>query len=160
MDRMRICLTFILGIAVVCPPASADESADKFALGKLVPADSILYAHGVHNPEREFLEKHWSHVWEALKSSGIDADIKTLVKRHYHTDEEATDFDVKWNKAVELCKGVNWSDLGYHETVVFMKSLGEFAVLLKPKEDTLDANVKGLVAIMEELSTMEENRWW
>ena len=115
MMRSRIYSTVVLSAMIACPAALAASEKDNFTLAKLVPADSIVYVHGVHNSEREFLEKHWSHVWDALKSSGIDKDIKALISDQMHTEEEQADFDAKWSKAVELCKGVRWSDLGHHE---------------------------------------------
>lgn len=154
MIYSRICSTVVLGVMVVCPAALADEPAGKFTLARLVPADSIVYVHGVHNAEREFLAKHWSHVWEALKTSGIDADIKALISKQFNTQEEQADLDAKWSKAVDLCKGVRWSDLGHYETVMFMESIQKVAVLFRPKEETLQDNVRGLVAIMGELASL------
>ena len=155
MSYSRICSTIVLGAMVVCPAALANEPAGKFTLAKLAPAESIVYAHCVHNAEREFLEKHWSHVWEALKSSGIDADIKTLISKKLHTEEEQADLDTKWSKAVELCKGVRWSDLRHHEAMMFMESIQEVAVIFRPKAETLQDNVRGLVAIMGELASLQ-----
>ncbi len=155
MDHMRICMAVVFGCLLASAPVLAKDQQGKFTLDKLVPADSVLYVHCVHNPEREFLEKHWSRVWEALKNSGIDADIKALMKAQYGTTEEQqADFDARWGKTVQLCKSVHWGDLMLNETAVFVRSLQDVSVLFRPKKETLDANVQSLVAILEELASL------
>ncbi len=87
MKRISVFLTVLCGISLPAAPAQAFDQSANWQLAKLVPADSVVYVHGVHNPERDFLSKHWSHVWEALKSSGIDQDIKALISAEQETEE-------------------------------------------------------------------------
>ncbi|MDO8632506.1 MAG: hypothetical protein Q7R41_18645, partial [Phycisphaerales bacterium] len=59
------------------PPRS--RLPDRFTLGKCVPADCWMYVHAAKNPERAWIDKKWSEVFQALKESGIDRDVISLV---------------------------------------------------------------------------------
>ena len=84
MRFVRILVAAIAASSIVLSPARAADQPGKFTLAKIVPAGSLLYLHRVANPEREFLTKHWSHVWEALRKSGIDKDIMDMITAKAH----------------------------------------------------------------------------
>ena len=151
---MRYARIFVLAIAaspIVLSQARAADQPGKFTLAKIVPAGSLLYHHRVANPEREFLTKHWSHVWKALRKSGIDKDIKNLIAAEAPTDEDRAEFEEVWTKAAELFKGVKWHDLMANESLIYVKSLEDSALMFRPEIETLASNVQGLIAILEEL---------
>ncbi len=58
-----------------------DELPQAFTLGKYVPDDACLYFHSVHNPQRDFIAKHWERVFAAIAASGIDTEIKNHITR-------------------------------------------------------------------------------
>lgn len=153
MTTKQYLSTLLAAVLLASSPAAARDQNKKFTLGRAVPADSWLYFHGAQNPERDFLEKHWSHVFEALKAAGLDADIKKLLGGQRGTDQEKADFDQIWEKAFSLYKGINWGDLFDREVVLFARSYSDWTLLTLPKQDTLEANVEGLVAVMRELAS-------
>ncbi|MCH8964419.1 MAG: hypothetical protein IIB58_05625 [Planctomycetes bacterium] len=156
---MRYARIFVLAIAassVVLSQARAADQPGKFTLAKIVPAGSLLYHHRVANPEREFLTKHWSHVWKALRKSGIDKDIMELITAKAPTEEDRADFENHWTKATELFAGVKWSDLTANESLIYVKSPEDCALMFRPKTETLASNVQGLIAILEELANFDE----
>ncbi|MCH8881148.1 MAG: hypothetical protein IID34_14860 [Planctomycetes bacterium] len=156
---MRYARIFVLAIAassVVLSQARAADQPGKFTLARIVPAGSLLYHHRVANPEREFLTKHWSHVWKALRKSGIDKDIMELITAKAPTEEDRADFENHWTKATELFAGVKWSDLTANESLIYVKSPEDCALMFRPKTETLASNVQGLIAILEELANFDE----
>ncbi|MCH8970325.1 MAG: hypothetical protein IIA66_14560, partial [Planctomycetes bacterium] len=157
MRFVRILVAAIAASSVVLSQAQAADQPGKFTLARIVPAGSLLYHHRVANPEREFLTKHWSHVWEALRTSGIEKDIKNLIASEVPTDEDRADFGEHWAKAAELFKGVKWNDLTANESLIYFKSLEDCALMFRPKTETLASNVQGLIAILEELANIDED---
>ena len=157
---MRYVRIFVLAIAsssIVLSQARAADQPGKFTLARIVPAGSLMYHHRVANPEREFLTKHWSHVWEALRKSGIEKDIMNMIAAEAPTEEDRAEFHEHWAKAAELFIGVNWSDLTANESLIYVKSLEDSALMFRPKAETLASNVQGLIAILEELSNIDED---
>ncbi len=158
MRTKVLCLAATVLSLAGMPRASAQ--GDRFILSKAVPADCWLYIHKAANPEREFLNKHWSQVFEALKAVHIDRDIRSMVNSQMETDEQRAEFNTHWDKAIEQCTNIKWSDLFGNEVAFFqrfMPPVPENTVLLAPKKETLDANVKGLVAMMEQLAALDES---
>jgi len=156
MSSVRIVVAAIAASSIVLSPARAADQPGKFTLARIVPAGSLLYYHTQANPEREFLTQHWSHVWEALRKSGIDKDIKNLIFAEAAHDEDRADFDEHWSKAAELFTGVNWSDLTANESLIYFKSHEDCALMFRPKTERLASNVQGLIAIMEEIAALDE----
>lgn len=150
--------TLTLAVALlIASPAWAAEPSERFSLARAVPAESWLYVHGAHNPERDFIDKHWSHVFATLKTSGIDKDVKTFLESTFKTPEEKDKFTARWDKFVLLTQQVQWCDLAAHEAVYFQHSLKDHNLLLRPSTETLDANTKALVALFDEVGALLES---
>ena len=156
MTFVRIFVMAIAASSIVPSQLRAADQPGKFTLARIVPAGSLLYHHRVANPEREFLTKHWSHVWEALRKSGIEKDILNMITTRAPTEEDRADFEKHWTQAAELFEGVAWSDLAANESLVYVKSREDCALMFRPKTETLASNVQGLIAILEELANFDE----
>ncbi len=159
--RLRIVLMSCLACGWIGPAAVAKELPKQFTLGRYIPQDVWLYYHGVHNPERDWLDAQWGEVFDALSRSGIDRDIKSLVLASASPEDRAG-IESAIDKAIALIKGVAWSDLFKHE-VVFVErfvpsQIGpEYVLLTRGVKSTVDANVMGLAAILTQVASLSDN---
>jgi len=159
MSRKCIAVAVLLLVTGLVGSSWGEERIGRFSLAKAVPADSWLYFHFARNPEREFLEKHWSHVWEAVAAANFHQDIKRMFMKNMETEEDQEEFLEHWNKAVELFNNVDWGDLTKQECVLFTQQvvpLPEFTVLFKPQAQTAQRNLQGLKDILKELANLGE----
>ncbi len=71
---MRQRKRWVGGLTLLWCPAAVfgGQLPDSFTLGRYIPADAWFFVHEVHNPERDFIYKHWMRVLDALGRSGID----------------------------------------------------------------------------------------
>jgi len=121
------------------------------ALAKYIPEDVWLYTSYAPTPEREFLDKHWGEVWQAIRDSGIGQDILRIMSSGMDAQDKAS-FDEFMQKARQLINGVVWEDLvGGHFVFAerFTDLVPDIIILLRPAPDTLEQNVNGLVEIFK-----------
>ncbi len=148
----------LLGLAPMV--ALAGELPSSFTLGRYVPGDAWLYLHSVHNPERAWIDKQWSGVFDALQKSGIDRDITSLVLSLLPADDraEAQDGIDTWTT---LIQGVRWSELCKKE-FVYAQRVGKtgvtyhYFVLARSSAASAEANMKGLLAILGEIAAAKK----
>ena len=95
-------------------PASVAE--DGFTLARAVPNDVFFYVAERHNPEREFLERYWGEVFEALSQSGVGNDLLELIGSLFGAEQKA-EFDRLKERASQLLAGVDWKQLAGKEMV-------------------------------------------
>jgi hypothetical protein len=166
---MRLAILLVSGLLPW--QALAGELPQRFTLGRYLPGDVWFYAHGVRNPESAWLDKEWSEVFDALRQSGIERDIASLVVSVVGKDDlaagEAT--AAKWT---ELITGVRWGDMCSEEFALaerlpvekFASAGGtfrepfapEYIALMRGKADAVESNVKGLLAICKEITTLSD----
>lgn len=145
--RLRIAGVATLMVAWFGAPAPAAPLPETFTLGRYIPANVWLYVHGAHNPERAWIEEEWAEVWSALKASGIDQDVISIILSAVedakgasghagtagdsgHTgdhdpstasDGEGSELRSQIQRAIDkwsgLLKGVAWGDLAGREGV-------------------------------------------
>ncbi len=136
-----------------CAAAAAPVQVlpERFTLGRYVPGDWWMYLHFVHNPEHDWLEKEWAEVWDALKKTGLDKDIMSLVLSAL-SDEDRAQTEATVGKIKELLAGVRWGDLLGRE-VVFAERVAppmpEYTVLLRGTEGSGEKNIRGLAEIIK-----------
>ena len=151
--------TLVVLLAFLPACALAGPAAQRFTLGKYVPHDCFLCMHAVHNPERELIEAHWSRVFEEVKKSSIDAELKRLIVSGMCAADRA-DFEQSWDTAVKLFHGVRWGDLMAKE-FVFAERFGaitpDIIILCRSSADSVQSNVHGLKAILDTLASLGEN---
>lgn len=138
--------------------AFAGQLPARFTLGQYVPEHAWFFIHAANNPERAWIEQQWCEVFDALKNSGIDRDITTLVMSAL-TDEDRAKADTTIQKVTNLVQGVRWSDLAAKE-FVFAEGVTPttyaygYVGLARGAENSGQANITGLVAILNEIASM------
>lgn len=149
-----------LALLVCLIPTSfslADGLAD-FTLTKAVPADAVIAIHSRGHDGLKFLNEQGARVWQAVKDSRLDQDIRRLVKQMAINNGVAeADFEAHWAKFVELCEGVDWSTLGEREYAFAMRMsfpISELASIMKPPADAVERDFKGLTAILTTLTEL------
>jgi hypothetical protein len=117
MHRKFAGLTFaslaLSGLALARPQGA--QSQQDVPLSGAVPQDVFLYTYGKRNPERAFLEAHWTRVWEAFKASKIPQDLLDLALSAADEEEKAL-IDELHATFGERIAAVDWSGLVGGET--------------------------------------------
>jgi len=157
------CSRWVLVGALVALPAPAcvlaGPAAQEFTLGKYVPQDFCWFIHGVHNPKHDFIDAHWARVFDEVKKSGIDKEVKKLIVSNLCAADRA-EFEQAWDTAVKLLHGVRWGDLIAKE-MVFSERFGsiipDYLILCRSSADSVEPNVRGLRAILDTLAPLSES---
>ena len=138
----------------------AEELPPEFTLGRFLPDDTWLYVHRVSNPERQWLEKEWDEILDALKGAGIQNDVMSLVVSLAPEDQrEARRQQIQ--DVLDRLLAVRWRDLMAHE-VAFGERISteltgyKYYVLTRGRPDTTEANVQALVAILQDLARLNQ----
>ncbi len=141
--------------------AFAGQLPARFTLGQYIPEHAWFFIHHADNPERAWIEQQWGEVFEALKNSGIDRDITTLVMSAL-TDEDRAKADATIQKVTGLLHGVSWGDLigkefAFAEGVSPSSSSYGYVLLARGTENSGQTNVAGLVTILKEIASLDES---
>lgn len=136
---------------------------DDFVLSKAVPESAYMAVHARSHEGMAFLEKQEKRLWQAVENAHFERDLKKLFRTA--AEEQGTDpneFEKQWQQATDLAAGVNWSELAAREFcfAISLESggkegevpMGQFAMLLRPPADQVEANFKGLSSIVETLA--------
>ncbi len=160
-------LSLVLGSAILLSAAhtpATQAEQHHFALMQAVPSDVFLCVAARHNPQREFLDRYWGEVFDALLRSGIGDDIGQLIISFLGPDQR-TEFARLKARALELSAGVDWRQLFAGE-MVFAERLPapvwrarggvtmgppEMAWLFRGETAGSAANYAGLAAIIDAL---------
>lgn len=160
MRHLRWSLTALVGSlpAFAAAAPAAAPAAQPFTLGQYIPQDCWMYFHWAHPPKRETIDAHWSEVFEAVKNSGIDVELKRLIGGSMPPARRA-EFDQAWDTTVQLILGVRWGELAAKE-VVFAERLGsisfEIIALCRSTPESVEGNLEGLRAILNALAALKE----
>lgn len=157
----RRCLAiFAFGFIPVVASAAPTVEKQKFTLGRFIPQDCWLYVHGVHNPERDFIDEHWGRVFNALKGTGIGDEIKTLIFSGAPVEQRAQ-VEEGWSTAVRLLEGVRWGDLVSRE-MVFAERLTnvmpDIIFLCRSAPESVESNVAGFKAILQQIAVLTSGK--
>jgi len=141
--------------------ASAAKLPSQFTLNQYVPEGPWLYIHHVQNPDRDWIDRKWSEVFDALKATGVADDLVKLVGSVIDADSREK-AKIQIQKASTLIDGVRWRDLGDREFVFTERYSSseqsglscDYLVLMRGKDGTAEANVRGLGAILKEIATL------
>jgi hypothetical protein len=124
--------TLVILLLALPPIVTAQELPRNFTLSKALPADVWFFIHGVHNPEREWLNGEWGEFWQALRRSGVSQDIFYLATLGV-PEERRAEVDAAWEKVSRLASEIRWADLAARE-LVFSERLalveGEHPIVL------------------------------
>jgi tetratricopeptide (TPR) repeat protein len=153
-------LAAALCVAALFNPAPVTEEG--FTLADVVPNDVFLFVAERANPEREFLDRYWGEVIEALSQSGVGDDLIGLIGSALGLKQTAEIERVK-ERASQLLEGVDWKQLAgkefaFAEWFIPPKTISEdrppimmanMIWLFRGGEDGATRNYEGLVAILE-----------
>ena len=161
-----VCTTALFAAAVAGMLAPAPAMAgEKFTLATVVPDDVFLLASDSPNVEREFLDKYWGEVYDALRETGIGADAMELISSLLG-EEQVAEVERLKALATELVDGVNWDDLVGKEFAFAMRmppaiqeaghvtiASPDQAWLFRGADGSGSQNFTGLVAFLQAIVT-------
>lgn len=150
-------LTLVIG-AWLPSVSHAEPLPGSFSLGQYVPGDVWVYLHGVHNPERKWLEAEWAEVFHALKASGIDHDLAGLALGFMGEDQQAsTKASIEeWSKRFQR---VDWkklagSEYAYAQRVATRPGAYDYFILTRGEPGSGEKNSQALVGILHALADL------
>jgi len=134
----------------------AGELPSNFTLTKAIPGDCWMVINGVHNPERDWIEKEWTEVLDAFKKSGITQDLFTLFLSHL-SEEDRAETEALVATFEKLITDVKWGDLVRRE-VVFAERLTpplpSYIILTRGAPGSAENNATAIAAIMKQIVSM------
>ena len=152
----------IAALAVCLAPTLvfAGQLPARFTLGQYVPDNAWLLVHAADNPDRAWVEQQWAEVFDALKNSGIDRDITTLIMSAL-SDEDRVKAEATIQKVTTLVRGVNWGDLArkefvFSEGITPTTSAYGYVFLARGAENSGQVNITGLVTILKEVAALSD----
>lgn len=150
----------VLMFALVLVPctARAGELPPSFSLGRYIPDDVWVFVDGAHNPEREFIDRNWARVFEAVKQSGIGGEVKSLIVSQLDA-RKRDEFEQHWQTIVRLYNGVEWCQLGSAEMAFGMRfspfpQMPACILLMRSAADSNETNFTGLKRILETVASL------
>ena len=159
--RIRTQLLVVAICGLSAPAALAGDLPSRFTLGRYIPADSWMFINNVRNPERAWVDAQIDEVFQALKESGIDRDLSSLIMSLLGSDEQRAEFEANLDKVTKLVKAVRWGDMFGGETVFAERIISnlpgyEYMLLARGVEGSAEANMTGLAAILQEIASWSE----
>ncbi len=97
------CVAFVV-LASAAFPALADDLRDG------VPSDVFMATYHVHNPEREYLNQHYEHVWATIEETQIITKFVDAVKKNI-PDDELEHVEEVWGMLEEAIAPIQWEAL-------------------------------------------------
>ena len=138
--------------------ALAGELPSNFTLTKAIPGDCWMVINGVHNPERDWIEKEWAEVFEAFKKSGITQDLFKLFLSHL-SEEDRAETESVVATFEKLITDVKWDDLMRREMVFAERltpPLPSYILLTRGSPGSAEENATAIAAIMKQIALMVE----
>jgi hypothetical protein len=140
----------LLAAAMLTAVPASLSATERFTLGAAVPGNVFLYYHSVHNPEREFLSRHWARVLDAVDESQLGLKLQTQIAQLLPEAERAN-FVTVWNRTAELLSTVQWRRLCDKEFVVAARMgaiLPEFILLGRTDPDLAERNFQAFSTLL------------
>jgi len=157
--RWKYCSALFWVSTYLVRAAHAAPLPPEFTLGQYVPHDVWMYVHVVENPERKWIETRWHEIFQSLKESGIDRDIKGLIFS-FLNDEQRSKVQAQIDKTFALLTRVRWADLIRKELVIAERVTPEgvydYLVLVRGSPGSATGNMQGLRDIIKELATITD----
>ncbi len=157
--RFTTKLTAVIAGGLISATTLAGELPKQFTLGRFVPDNAWLFINTVQNPEREWVDAQTADVFDALKASGIDRDMISLVLSMIQDDEQRTEVEASLDKLSSLVNGVDWQDL-FSREYVFAERIGnglpgyEYIFLARGADGSAESNMRHLVEILQGLGEL------
>ena len=166
LGRGRGMLVLALMLAL---PAAWGKGIDDFKLIKAIPADAAMAVNCRDHAGKEFINKQYERIWEAVRAAHFERDLKNLLKAGWQQDQppdaSSEEFDAWWQQMYDLCTSVEWGSLGKREFALGMKlgvfspvaSPVELVVLMMPPEDKVKDSFEGLAGILKTVADLDPN---
>lgn len=163
MKTIVFFVSCILATALVAPVLMdpVPKAEEGFTLADITPNDVFLYVAERHSSEREFLDRYWGEVFEALWQSGVGGDLLDLLDSLLGADQKAEVERIK-ERAAQLLAGVDWKGLAVKETVFAERlplpmrlpnrgvvMMPQMVWLLRGSGEGAAQNFEGLTAILD-----------
>lgn len=158
MHRRATWSTAALVMWALAPPLQGGPLPENFTLGRYVPDTCWMLIHVAHNPERAYMDEQWERVFETLRHSGIQDEIKGLI-RDLLNEAERPAFEEQWSRALQLGSAVSWSDLYGREFVYAQQvsPLPTYLFLTHGTAGTGQKNLPALAALLEHLASLSDS---
>lgn len=157
---MRSSSRFITILTCLAPVSVSlgGELPRQFTLGRYLPDNVWVYAHGVSNPERAWIDQQWAEVFQALKDSGIDRDLTSMLLSLV-PDRQSAEATIE--NITGLVKRVRWGDLigrevAFGERLSHNGPMPDYMCLCRGKAGSAEGNLAALVAIARELAALND----
>ncbi len=152
----RPCLWMLSLLLMMPVSASAfGELPSRFTLGRAIPDNAWMIVHGVHNPERAWIDAQYAEVFKELEKSGIGRDLLNLIFSNMQGEERAQAEKIT-NEVLRLVSAVRWGEL-MHEELVFAQTLTppfpSYYLLGRGKAGSAEGNFAAMSAIFDYLAT-------
>lgn len=132
---------------------------EDFKLTKAVPPDVMVAVHTRTHAGLEFVHQQMERVWKKVEAQNFEGDLKRLMRAA--VDQSAGDpnaFEEAWTKFSDLAAAVDWKTLGEREFAYVMRLKPPFGsdhlYLMMPPSDRVEADYKGLSALIQQAVTM------
>lgn len=131
-----------------------------FQLGRYIPDDVWLYMDFAENPEAAWMGEQWDEVLEALKKSGVDRDLMSLLAMSI-SDDDYKSAEATVENLLGLCRGVGWSEMVGKETAFAMRLSTlpvpyDYFLMTRGDEGTGEKNFQAILALLGELTSWSE----
>ncbi len=136
-------------LTLLASPAVAESK--KPSLANYVPEDVWMFSHTWRTPERDRIVDYWDEVIAALKTCGIEDEIRKAIYTTVPEEKKPT-FETKWNEISEAFGAIEWVDLFCNEFVFaerFKSAMPDIIIISRPKPETLKQNVNGLIGFFD-----------
>ncbi len=156
----RVARGLLIAFFVISMALPAVAAKKRPGLAGSMPEDVFLFVNARSNPEKEFLEKYWTEVWEAAVASGIKDDLWDIVAGLGLDEEGLAELERLKALATELIAGVDCDtlaqEMAFGERFMAPESLQEIGPpnlvwLLRGDKESAGKNFAGLLAILDAL---------
>ena len=100
----------VLSIGLLTSVVWAGETPKSFTLGRFIPGDAWMFINAAPNPECAWICAKKAKVFDALKDSGIDRDVMSIILSVVPEDDQA-ETQATLDTFSSLVKAVRWGDL-------------------------------------------------
>ncbi|MBX3425353.1 MAG: hypothetical protein KF688_06710 [Pirellulales bacterium] len=142
-------LTATIAALMTLPIASTAPAAD---LTRAIPVEAHLFVHARHNPEREFLAKHYADVWQTVCDEKIAERLLEIVSGHMK-DQDRQKAESLWSDVRTAAAPINFPALAKAEEVVMFQVMegpaNQTTVLVRLSAEDAVGFEEGVIELMK-----------
>ncbi len=147
MRSPLLVLTFACGIfACLMLSATADDLRDA------VPSDVYLATYHRHNPERDYIQEHYEHVWATIEETRIVERFVDAVKEQM-SDGDIDEFEEVWETLTNAVEPIQWEALAQCSESVYAQRMAvptaEHLLLVRVPDDSAASFAEGITNLFK-----------